>query len=175
MSRPIGVGLLSLVATIVSIPLAALRPWRPVFACLLLAMCLGPGLITALKQVTAAHCPWDLVRYGGHAGYTHAWFAASSAESGRCLPSGHAGAGFSLLGMYFAGWACGRAQWRWAGLALGCTAGVVFSAVRTVQGAHFVSHALWSALIVWWFASLVFMPLLCTRAGREQQRAIGPR
>ncbi len=169
---PIGVGILALVAAISAGRLEPLRRWRAVLWCLLLAMCIGPALITALKQVTAAHCPWDLARYGGYAAYTEDWFVAARADAGRCLPSGHAGAGFSLLALYFAGWAGGRTSWRWQGLAIGCLAGFVFGAVRTVQGAHFVSHAVWSAMIVWLFASLVFLPLICAR--RDQDQPVTP-
>lgn len=161
---PIGIGLLALAAAIASPWLTPLRRWRAILWSVFAAMCIGPGLITALKQVTAAHCPWDLARYGGYAEYVHTWFATSRADSGRCLPSGHAGAGFSLLALYFAGWASGHAGWRWWGLAIGVVAGIVFSVVRTVQGAHFVSHSLWSALIDWLVASLVFLPLIVARA-----------
>src|SRR5690606_33513752 len=114
---------------------AALRPWRSLLWASTVALGVGPTVITQLKQVTAPHCPWDLKMYGGYADYVVQWFAASRAESGRCLPSGHSGAGFSLLALYFMGWASGQPKWRWWGLAIGIVAGIVFSAVRMVQGA----------------------------------------
>ncbi|MEO8011794.1 MAG: phosphatase PAP2 family protein [Dokdonella sp.] len=158
---PIGIGFVLLFAAMASPWVDALRRWQPMLWTTLVALCVGPGVITALKQVTAAHCPWDLARYGGYAPYTHDWFATSSAQAGRCFPSGHAGAGFSLVALSFAGWASGITRWRWAGLIIALSAGTVFSVVRTIQGAHFVSHSLWSAAIDWSCASLVFFPLLC--------------
>ena len=134
---------------------------------MLASICIGPLLIGILKQVTAAHCPWDIVRYGGYADYVQDWFARSRADAGRCLPNSHAGAGFSLLALYFAGWAGGHRGWRWSGLAIGLLAGVLFGLVRTVQGAHFASHSLWSAAIDWLVASLVFLPLICTATRKE--------
>lgn len=160
---PIGIGLMLLFAAIAAPWVEPLRRWRTVLWTTLAAQCLGPGVITALKQITAAHCPWDLVRYGGYAAYTHDWFATSAADAGRCLPSGHAGAGFSLFALSFAGWASGIARWRWTGLLIAVSAGIVFSAVRTVQGAHFVSHSLWAAAIDWGCVSLAFLPLFCMK------------
>lgn len=158
---PIGIGLLAGSAAIAAPRLEALRPWRGVLWAVLASICIGPLLIGILKQVTAAHCPWDIVRYGGYADYVQDWFVSSPAEAGHCLPNSHAGAGFSLLALYFAGWAAGHRGWRWSGLATGLLAGLLFGLVRTAQGAHFASHSLWSAAIDWWVASLVFLPLIC--------------
>jgi membrane-associated PAP2 superfamily phosphatase len=161
---PIGAGLLALIAAISSARMESLRPWRAVLWALFASISMGPLLIGVLKQFTAAHCPWDLVRYGGYADYVQRWFASSRAEAGRCLPNSHAGAGFSLMALYFAGWASGRRSWRWLGLLTGVGAGLVFGFVRTVQGAHFPSHSLWSAGIDWLVASLCFLPLICWKS-----------
>ena len=164
---PIGIGLLAGIAALAAPRFEILRPWRGVLWAVLASICIGPLLIGILKQVTAAHCPWDIVRYGGYADYVQDWFVRSRADAGRCLPNSHAGAGFSLLALYFAGWAAGHRGWRWSGLAIGLLAGVLFGLVRTVQGAHFASHSLWSAAIDWLVASLVFLPLICTATRKE--------
>ncbi|MBL0162550.1 MAG: phosphatase PAP2 family protein [Xanthomonadales bacterium] len=168
---PIGIGLLAGVAAIASPRFEALRAWRPVFWALLASVCIGPLVIGILKQFTAAHCPWDIVRYGGYADYAQSWFASSRVEAGRCLPNSHAGAGFSLVALYFAGWASGRRGWRWWGLAIGLAAGLLFGFVRTAQGAHFASHSLWSAAIDWLIASLVFVPLICVSTRKQSPTA----
>lgn len=49
------------------------------------------------------------------------------------------------------------------GLGPALVAGSLFSVVRMAQGAHFLSHNLWSAAIDWWVAALVFSPLLLGR------------
>ena len=76
------------------------------------------------------------------------------------MPSGHAGGGYALLSLCFAGWAAGRPRWRCAGLAIGILAGLSFSLVRLLQGAHFASQTVWSAPIDWVVAGLVFMLIL---------------
>lgn len=163
---PIAVMLLSLGAAIAAQRVATLRPWRPLLWTLTAALCIGPTIITQLKQVTAPPCPWSLKLYGGYADIATQWFANSRAEAGLCLPSGHAGAGFALLSLYFAGWAAHRPAWRWQGLAIGVAAGLLFGGVRMIQGAHFLSHVLWSALVDWLVAALLFLPLIAAMPGR---------
>lgn len=163
-SLPIGLLLIVIAASISTRWLDRLRPWRTWLIVFAIGLCVGPMVITSLKHVTAAHCPWDLTMYGGYAQYTTRWLAGPDESPGLCLPSGHSGAGFSLLALYFAGWAAGRPLWRWRGLGIGIGAGVIFSVVRIVQGAHFLSHGLWSAMIAWFFASLIFLPLICVRS-----------
>lgn len=85
-------------------------------------------------------------------------------DAGHCMPSGHAGAGFALLALYFAGWAAGRPVWRWRGLVIGITADLAFSGVRMMLGAHFESATVWSAAITWTLAALFFLPLVCRAA-----------
>jgi hypothetical protein len=50
------------------------------------------------------------------------------------------------------------------GFAIALTTGIVFSLVRVVQGAHFLSHALWAASIDWLCAALVLTPSLGRQA-----------
>ncbi len=157
---PIGLGLFALVAAIAASNFEALRPWRVVFWAMFASISLGPLVIGVLKQFTAAHCPWDLARYGGYADYVLHWFASARSEAGQCLPNAHAGAGFSLIALYFAAWASGRVRWRWSGLAIAIAAGMVFSLVRIAQGAHFPSHSLWAAAVDWLVTSLIFLPLI---------------
>lgn len=134
------------------------RP-RAVLWALVGAMALGPSIVVALKGINSQHCPWGLRDFGGYADYAAGWFVPAS-EAGHCFPSGHAAAGFSLVGLSFAGLALdnrGLARW---GLTVALAAGVLFSAVRMVQGAHFLSHNLWAAAVDWLAAALVFAPLI---------------
>ena len=122
------------------------------------AMALGPAIVVVLKGLNSHHCPWGLRDYGGLARFAADWFVPAS-EAGHCFPSGHAAAGFSLVGLSFAGRVLGHpglARW---GLAAALAAGVLFSAIRMAQGAHFLSHNLWAAAIDWFAAALVFAPL----------------
>lgn len=123
------------------------------------AMALGPVIVVGLKDLNAYHCPWDLKRFGGFADVATAWFVPP-VDAGHCFPSGHAAGGFSLVALGFAGRASGNRRLQTAGLVAALAAGTAFSAVRVVQGAHFLSHNLWSAAIDWWAAALVFAPQL---------------
>lgn len=73
-----------------------------------------------------------------------------------------------MLVLYFAGWSLGRPALRWWGLAVGIAAGLGFSAVRILQGAHFLSQTLWSAALLWPLAALFFYPLIVGRRGGGQ-------
>lgn len=163
------VWLVLLAAAVASHRIERLAAYQAVLWTTVVAMAAGPLIVVGLKNINAHPCPWDLKQYGGFADYTDAWFV-SSAQAGRCFPSGHAAGGFSLLALYFAGYATNDRRLRHAALATALGAGLVFSAVRVVQGAHFVSHNLWSAAVVWCAAALVFSPLVHARERRLDAR-----
>ena len=162
---PILVAVLALAAWAMSHALAQLRPWRGALLTLGCAMLVGPLLINVMKSMTSEHCPSDILEFGGIVGHAAdraaPFWAASRQSAGHCLPSGHAGGGYALLSLYFAGWAAGRPAWRWSGLAIGIIGGLAFSIVRMMQGAHFASATLWSAALDWTVCALLFAPLLC--------------
>jgi len=160
---PVGLGVLAFAAALASYRLPVLRPWRPVLWALVATLCLIPLAIGQLKHHTALPRPYNLSLFGGYAAYPLHWWAASRAEAGGALPSSHAGAGYALLVLYFCGWALDRPRLRWGGLALGIGAGLLFSTVRILQGAHFLSQTLWSAALVWLLASVLFLPLVANR------------
>jgi membrane-associated PAP2 superfamily phosphatase len=149
-------------AAIASHRLAALAPWRRALWAATAAMALGPALVSAAKMVTGPRCPWDLAEFGGTAQAAVHWFAGT-ADAGRCFPSGHASGGFSLIALYYTGLATGSARLRNVGLALALGVGTVFSAIRMIQGAHFLSHNLWSMAVAWVAASLVFRLVFAER------------
>jgi membrane-associated PAP2 superfamily phosphatase len=137
----------------------ALRVYRAVLWTTLGAMALGPLLVVVLKDINAYRCPWDLRAFGGVAEVTRGWFVAPM-QAGRCFPSGHAAGGFSLVALAFAGIAIGHRGLHRTSLIAALAAGTLFSGIRVAQGAHFVSHNLWSAAIDWCMAALVFVPLV---------------
>ena len=132
-----------------------LREQRMLLWATALAMASGPLLVVALKPLNAIHCPWDLKQYGGVADQASGWFVAAH-DAGRCFPSGHASGGFSLVALFFAGVVSGERRLQAAGLAFALGAGMAFSVVRVMQGAHFASHNLWAAAIDWATAATVF-------------------
>lgn len=142
------------------------RPWRPLLWATVIGMALGPLVVSAMKSLTAFHCPWDLVRYAGYATDGDHVFVAPS-EAGQCFPAGHSAGGFSLFALYFGLRAAGqRNAARWA-LLLTLVIGAAFSYVRVIQGAHFVSHTLWAAGVDWLASGLP----ICLVSHRSARRA----
>lgn len=129
------------------------RPWvkwlRP-FGYLVLAMGLSTALVNPLKTLTGVHCPWDLTHYGGVETYTPllAERAAVVDKPGRCWPGGHASSGFTLFALYFV-LRDRRPRLARAALWFALALGSLFSLGRVMQGAHFLSHNLWTALFDW--------------------------
>lgn len=160
LALPVGVAIAALGGALASYRFPILRPWRAVLWGIALTCGLGQVVITQLKHHTALPRPYDLSMFGGYAAYPAKFWAAARRDAGGALPSGHAGAGYALLCLYFAGWAAGRPAWRWGGLAMGIAAGILFSAVRITQGAHFLSQTLWSACVMWCLASVLFYPAI---------------
>ncbi|KAF1016033.1 MAG: hypothetical protein GAK31_01517 [Stenotrophomonas maltophilia] len=113
------------------------------------AVALGTGVVSQLKASVPMDCPWDLLRYGGHQPFV-GLFATRPATlpDNACFPAGHASAGYAWLSLYFFAllW---RPQWRWAGLAIGLAAGLVFGLGQQLRGAHFLSHDVATALPCW--------------------------
>lgn len=161
---PVAVGLLAVGVAVGSAFRPSLRPWRWIALAVAAALLITPVVISLLKSNTAAHCPHTVDVFGGAVDYRAErdgpFWAPPSTAAGRCLPSAHAGAGYGLLALYFAGWAAGVRRWRWLGLCLGVAAGLLFSAVRISQGSHFLSQTLWSAALAWTIAAVLFAPLL---------------
>lgn len=161
---PMLVGVLALAGGIAGFGVQRLRSWRLVLLSLGIAMVVSTASVNWLKTRTTQQCPTSMQEFGGDTPYAQnnakPFWARSRADAGNCLPSGHAGGGFSLLALYFAGWAAGRPHWRRRGLAIGVAAGVLFGIVRIVQGAHFPSATVWSAVVCWTLSALVFLPLL---------------
>jgi membrane-associated PAP2 superfamily phosphatase len=128
----------------------ALAPHRRLLLFLSLALTLAPLSVVLLKLSSACHCPWSVQEYGGFAPHLSVFDAAPPGmPAGHCFPSGHASGGFALLSFYFAGRTLGNRRLARAGLWGGLAAGIAFGMVRVAQGAHFLSHNLWSALVCW--------------------------
>ncbi len=128
------------------------RPWqhlRRPLGYVVLAMTLSTAFVSPLKTLTGVHCPWDLTRYGGSETYTPLLAErAPTLEPGRCWPGGHASSGFSLFALYFV---LRDRKPRLARQLLGgaLLLGSLLSFGRIMQGAHFLSHNLWTALFDW--------------------------
>ena len=127
-----------------------MRSYRRQLLFLGLALALAPAAVAALKLVSDRHCPWDVVQFGGFAPYLALLDPAPPGLTpGHCFPAGHATTGFSLMAFHFVGWSAAQRGLSWAGLTVGLVAGLGLGLGRVAQGAHFLSHVLWSGLVCW--------------------------
>ena len=110
-------------------------------------------MVSLLKSVNPASCPWDLAGFGGlaHPVSHWAWWSAPGGAAGRCFPAGHASAGFAFIGGYFVFRQQLPALARRC-LLLALAAGMVLGLGQQWRGAHFMSHTLWSGWLCWCLA-----------------------
>jgi len=135
------------------------RQYRRELLYLLLAAGGGSLLISILKDITHVSCAWDFSRYGGDREYATVFIQMLQRKGHNCFPAGHASGGYAWLAFYFLGIHL-NSKWRWAGLALACTVGLIFGISQQLRGAHFISHDLWTLGICWFFSLFVFKLML---------------
>ena len=114
-----------------------------------LSVLLSWGIVGLLKTVTNVDCPWDLIPFGGRFPYVELFADRPDAlRAGHCFPAAHASSGYALLALYFV-FRERNTRLAKLGLALGMVTGLTFGLVQQARGAHFVSHDVWSAFLVW--------------------------
>ena len=145
----IGLSVLAIVAFIGSLLLNRLKPLRRELGCLVLSMALSTAFVTPLKAVTAVQCPWSLEQFGGKEVYSELLSPRPATDKpGRCWPGGHAATGFTLFALFFV-MRDRRPRMARTALVVAVTLGSVFSIGRMLQGAHFFSHNVWTAIFCW--------------------------
>lgn len=155
---------LALVGFVLSLLPTRLAAWRRPLGCLVLSLALSTSIVTPLKALTGVHCPWSLTDFGGSETYTPLLSErAPTLKPGRCWPGGHASAGFSLLALFFALRDRRPRAARYA-LAFALALGTVLSVGRVMQGAHFMSHNLWTLLFDWVIGVACYRLVLYRRA-----------
>jgi membrane-associated PAP2 superfamily phosphatase len=128
------------------------RDWRALrrpAAFFTISVLLSIGVVGLLKTLTNVDCPWDLAAFGGRFPYVELFGDRPDAlRLGRCFPAAHASSGYALLALYFV-FRERHAGLAKLGLALGLSTGLTFGLAQQARGAHFVSHDVWSAFLVW--------------------------
>lgn len=147
-----GVILLSLIAVaafIASFFWQRLFSWRRELGCLVLALSLSTAFVTPLKKVTQVQCPWSLTQFGGKETYSKLLEPRPATDKpGLCWPGGHAATGFCLFALFFV-LRDRRPRLARVALAVAFLAGATLSLGRMMQGAHFLSHNVWTAVFCW--------------------------
>lgn len=128
---------------------ARVRRHRRAALFLVLAMVIGPGLLTnsVFKQNWGRPRPLDLVQFGSDSEYVMP-LVKSARENGGSFASGHAATAFYLLVPYFI--VRRRSKSRAAFfLVLGLGFGALVGLARMIQGAHFLSDVVWALGLVY--------------------------
>lgn len=138
--------------------------WRERLRVVALSALLVPLTVSSLKYLSASHCPWDLIDFGGTEHYVRLLQAMMpGAPAGHCMPAGHASSALWMMSvMVF--WLPHRPRTA-AMVGMGMLAvGFAVGWVQQMRGAHFLTHTLWSV----WIASAI-VGLLCARMLRQDQ------
>ncbi|MEG2463367.1 MAG: phosphatase PAP2 family protein [Acinetobacter sp.] len=104
---------------------------------------ISTSLIGILKSQSAHACPWDMTL-----ATTHDFFWDLSASAGHCFPGGHAATGFALFVGYFV-YRLNEPKRAWFYLLAALILGFVMGWAQMMRGAHFLSHNLWTAWVIW--------------------------
>lgn len=156
----IALGVLAIAGFVLSLLRVKWRAWRRPLGYLVLALALSTSIVTPLKTLTAVQCPWSLSEFGGTEAFSPLLGErATTDHPGRCWPGGHASAGFSLLALFFA-LRDRRPRAARIALVMALGLGTLFSIGRMMQGAHFLSHNLWTLLFDWLICVLCYRWLL---------------
>jgi len=158
-----GIAAVALIAWIASFVSERLRSWRRYAGFAFIALALSTGIVGALKSLTNVDCPWDLAEFGGDRPYVS--LIADRPDSlprAACFPGAHASSGFAFMFGYFLWRDVARRRARWA-LAAGIMLGIAFSFGQEARGAHFISHDLTSAAIVWFLQLFLYVWILVPR------------
>jgi membrane-associated PAP2 superfamily phosphatase len=127
-----------------------LRPLRRAASFVVLAILLSTGISGILKHVTNVDCPWSLAGFGGDRPYVPLFGDRPDAlPQAACFPGAHSSSGFALICFYFLLRNRSRRSAA-AALAAGIAAGALFAFGQEARGAHFFSHDLTSAVLVWY-------------------------
>lgn len=114
-----------------------------------------PLLTSVLKHLTNRHCPWDVLDFGGYAPHISLFVStAADLKRGVCFPAGHASAGYMWL-IWAPALRATRPRWALGWGAFGILAGLVLGGGRIAQGAHFLSHVLWSGWFAWFLCVML--------------------
>ncbi|MEQ1582038.1 MAG: phosphatase PAP2 family protein [Steroidobacteraceae bacterium] len=122
-----------------------------------IAIILSTGLVGLIKSQTNIDCPSDLAGFGGdrpHVGLFQD--RPDDLPHAACFPAAHSSSGFALFAFYFL-WRERDRRLAHAGVALGLVTGVLFGIAQQSRGAHFISHDVWSAFLVWIISLTVYV------------------
>lgn len=128
---------------------AWLRDCRHELLFVCVAAVAAAAVVGALKHLSGHACPWDLTDFGGSNAYRHLFTAPTSmAVVDGCFPAAHPVTAYawSCVGFVLYPIAQRAARCWWSAVLF---LGTLLGWVQIARGAHFLSHVLWSAWVVW--------------------------
>jgi lipid A 4'-phosphatase len=149
-----------------------LKAWRKPCLLVVLTTVIGAGLLVnaVLKQYWGRPRPDQTIEFGGKWAYRPI-FSPGTPGQGASFPCGHCTMGFVFLAMI--GLRRQKKLLAVGGVAICIVLGVLLSAARIVQGAHFLSDTIWSLGIIT-ITVTIFDAYLAPFAGAVQRNAGGP-
>ncbi|AZF33726.1 PAP2 superfamily protein [Pseudomonas sp. R4-35-07] len=158
---------LAILGLVGSFILQRLKPYRRELVCLVLSLAMATAFVAPLKTITAVQCPWSLKEFGGQEIYSELLSPRPPTDKpGRCWPGGHAATGFALFAWFFA-LRDRRPRMARNAFIFAVGLGSVFSVSRMLQGAHFFSHNIWTAIFCW----LICLGMYCLLLYRPSKPA----
>lgn len=134
-----------------------LRSLRETCLFITLTLVVGAGLITnaILKDHWGRPRPRQTTIFGGNQPFKAMYQPDFHNPNGASFNSGHAAMGFFFLSFIIAGWRRHSRFFVIAGIILTLFMGLSLSLTRIVQGGHFFSDVLTSAIVMWLTAVLI--------------------
>ncbi|WP_407303615.1 phosphatase PAP2 family protein [Acinetobacter sp.] len=126
-----------------SFKIEKLRPVRWTYGYFFCMVILSTSIIGLLKSQSAHACPWNST-----IPTSQGFFWDFSASKGHCFPGSHASTGFALMAGYSVFRQSNKKR-AYFFLVSGCILGFAMGWAQMMRGAHFLSHNLWTAWIIW--------------------------
>ncbi len=139
----------TLLAWLAGFKMERFKPQRQQYLWAFVGMVLATSAVSVLKHHSIHGCPSSLIEYGGALPYLELFAnLPTGVKMGKCFPGGHASGGFALMAFYFA-FRDTQPKLAYYMLVLGLLLGFVMGWAQMMRGAHFLSHNLWTAWVVW--------------------------
>ncbi|MEZ5499949.1 MAG: phosphatase PAP2 family protein [Steroidobacteraceae bacterium] len=129
--------------------IARLRDCRRDAAFAFFGIAAAVALIGVIKATSNMDCPWDLQLFGGERPFVGLFETRpGSLPRAKCFPGAHSGSAFALFVFYFIA-RQNRSKYSRQILVAALLLGAIFAFGQQARGAHFMSHDLTSAMLVW--------------------------
>lgn len=125
-----------------------------------IAIVFAGEMIGHLKRSSDVYCPIRIQAYGGEENVplssVHEPFPTFAPNGGKCWPGGHAITGFIFEACFFGLYSLGMRRAAWISLAIAFSYGNFLGVTQVLRGQHYLSHQLWSSILIWYFSMMVF-------------------